>query len=285
MGLFNRTTPTTDNQPAPSGDTPPAASGVSREEFDAKFTQMMGAIQALAERPVVVQTNAAAPPPPPPPADITDEELTEAIASGNAAGKVKELVERKLQAARAEVGREVAAVRDHGALALGELAERTFANSLDSDDRRIFQQYEREVKDLVNQCEPGLRGIVQTWEACYATIVGKHRKDLEREFREAALRQQAEQTSTAPTPGRSGGRAPNDGDDGYIPTLQEVVGPAALSHFRDLENMTEDEFIRRINRGKPSGQRYKDWNDYVTRGKDIDRQLAALASGDDEAAA
>ncbi len=276
MSIFNRNNPP--QSPAETPAAPPAAeTGVSRAEFDQKFTEMMGAIRDLAQRPVVVQGPAAYAPPPPP--EITDEELTEAIASGQGAGKVRELVQRRLDAARAEVGREVAAVRDHGAMALGDLAERTFFAGLDPEDRAIFQRYKDEVKGLVNGCEPALRGIVQTWEACFANITGQHRKELEREATEAALRRHAEASApAAPQPGRGGRVQPNDDTD--IPSITDYVGGD-----QRFDGMTEDEFIRKMNRGKTAKERYKDWNDYVSRGKEIERQLRAITSGDDDEAA
>lgn len=272
MSIFSRTPPA-----AEPAATPPAEP-VSRAEFDDKFSKMMGAIQDLAQRPVVVHQNQPAAPPPP---EITDEEINEALASGNGASRVKEMVRRQLDVARGEVAREVGAVREHGAASLGALAEKTFVIGLDTDDRAIFGRYEDEIKNLVNQCEPALRGMPQTWEACFATVAGAHRKELESEWKEAALRQRAEDETraAAPQPGRAGGRAPVN-DDGEIPTIADFVGTD-----QRFEGVTEEEFIRKINRGKPAGEKYKDWADYNTRGKAIEKQLRALATGDEEAAA
>jgi hypothetical protein len=279
MALFNRTTPEPPAVPPPA--TPPVEPGVSRAEFDEKFTRMMGAIENLAQRPVVVNQPAPAAPAYVAPPEITDEELTEAITSGRGAEKVKELVQRKLDAARRDVSAEVQGMRDYGAMAFSNLAERSFFLGLDEEDRAVFKRFEDEVKQIVNQCEPQLRGVPNTWETALNVVVGHHRKELEAERVEAALRRHAEDAAAAqaPQPGRSGGRQPSN-DDTTIPTVQDFVGG-----IKGFEDLTEGEFIRKINRGKPAGQRYKDWADYYTRGKDIDAQLAALATGDDEAAA
>ncbi len=287
MGLFNRTTP--DPDPAqPSAAPPPAPNPddapVTRGEFnrlDATLNRLAESMEASAGRPVVVQAPPSAMPPEP---EITDTEINDAIAEGKGADVMRRLLDRAVGKARQEVASEVGAIRDYGTTMLGTLADRAFIAALDADDKSLFKRFEKEIRSLVNQCEPALRGHPQTWETAFNTIVGTHRKELDSEAREAVLRQQANDEaarSVAPQPG-AGGRprnAPSEGDD-EVPTIQELAGPEFAGAY--LGDMSEEEFIRKINRGKRAGQRYKDWNDYIARGRAIDQRLNAIREGEDD---
>lgn len=273
MSIFGKGN-TPENTPAAD---PPADPPVTRSEFsalDGRLAKLTESIEQLASRPVVVQ--AAAPEAPLPPTDVADEDIDAAIAEGKGAARVKELISRKIDAAKREMAGELGTFRNYGTTMLGSLAERTFVAALDQEDKALFTRFEKEVRGLVNQCDPALRGHPDTWETSFNAVVGQHRHEISAERVEAERRRIAEESAAPPpTPGNSGSPRSSDVNEA-APTIQELAG-----EFPHLGDMTEDEFIRKINRGKPSRQRYKDWNDYITRGREIDKQLAAMHDGSD----
>lgn len=283
MAFFNRNEPPAPPvepaAPAPNPDDAP----VTRAEFsklDATLSRLAESFEANANRPVVV--NQAAPAAPPK-ARLTDAEINERAAAGDVAGAIRALAEERIGEAESRAATEIGAVRDYGTTMLGTLADRAFVATLDADDKRVFTKYEKEIRALVGQCEPALRGHPDTWQACFNNVTGIHRKELENERLEQELRRRAEddeQRRTAPMPGAGGrarGAAPGEGADD-VPTIQEVAGEFAGR----MGDMTDEDFIRRINRGKRAGERYKDFADYMKRGQEIDARLAAIGSGDDD---
>lgn len=253
----------------------------TRAEFsalDARLAQLAGSIEQLASRPVVVQ--AAAPVAVAAAPDASDEEIDSAIAEGKGAGHIKRLIARRLDEARREVSAELGAVRDYGTTMLGSVAERAFVAGLTEADRGLFRRFEQDVRGLVGQCEPALRGHPETWETAFSAILGQpsHRMTLETERVEAELRRRDAVTAAAnaPQPGRSGSPRGMDADDA-IPTLVELAGD-----FPHLGDMSEAEFVKKMNRGKPKAQHYKDWADYIERGRQIEKSLLALRDGSDD---
>ena len=274
MGLFSKETP-----PA---ETPNDAAPVTRGEFSAlidKIGDLATAVKESNSRPVVVQ--AAAAPEPPAELDVSDEEIESAIAEGGkgAASRIKAAMDRRLNAARREVSREVEAVKNYGTTMLGSLAEKTFANGLSPRDRAIFARYEGEVKKLVSQSGADLAGHMDTWGAAFKYVKGDHEEQLQNEHVEATLRQRAEDeehTRTAALPG-AGGRPATTPEHEPIPTLADL----AAGHPA-LEGIDETEFLRRMNKGRPKATRFKDWGDYMSRGRALQAQISAIRDGNDD---
>jgi len=158
------------------------------------------------------------------------------------------------------------------------LAERASATGMDPE---LAKRFGPEIKALVEMCDPELRGHPDTWQTAYHTVIGRHQPELQAEIREAAIRQHADETSRAAALPGKGARPQPNADADEVPTLQEVLGVEAASKF-NMTDLSEEEFLRRINRGKPARQRYKDWNDYCARGVELDRQLANLRDGLDD---
>lgn len=284
MSFFRKPEPT---PAAPAAAPAPAAEPpVSRAEFsalDQKLGGLTDAIRELAQRPVIVQPSAPEPAAPvftP----ISDAEIAAAFRQGedHGAAKVRELVSQEVGQAVRTAGAEIGAVRDYGTSTLGTLAERTFFNGLDADDRALFKRYEKEVRGLAGQCEPALRGRPETWEACFTNVLGAHRKELENERIEATIRQREAEAAAAAAP-QPGVRTPRaaagvDSDD-EIPSAMDLLGAEAASKH-GISELDEADFLRMVNRGKPATKKYKTWEDYVRRGREIDAELAAIRSGE-----
>jgi len=274
VSLFGKDKPA--ETPAPAVADPP----VTRAEFgalDATLKALAESVRDLAQRPVIVQSHQ--PEAPPMAAEITDEGLDAAVAEGKGAGHIKELIDRRVAAAKREAAAEIGTVREYGTTMLGSLAERTFIAGLSEADKKLLVRYEKEVRGLLSQCEPALRGHPDTWQACFNNVKGVHSDELANERVEGELRRRADEATAAaaPQPGSRTARGASGGsdDDDAIPTVAEVLGDKA-EFFGEMD---EADFIRRINRGKPASQKYKDWNDYVTRGRAIDKELAAIRGG------
>lgn len=277
MSIFNRSEPTPPAAPSPEAPAPAASDAASRADFtllSGQLGTLIESVRDLAQRPVIVQPSA--PPAPAALTDVPDAELDEAIREGKGS-TVKELVDRKIAAARRELASEVAGLRDYGAATMGSLAEKGFVNGLELAERELFVRFEKEIKGLVGQCDPALRGNPETWQAAFDNILGRNHKVLSAERAESFVRQR-DAAAAAPTPGSSGAAPANRAPEDSIPDLHAVAGEFGSM----LGDMNEAEFIRKINRGKPAAQKYKDWTDYVLRGRKLDEQLGALRDGSDD---
>lgn len=281
MALFGKNPPAPETPPAA---TPPAAPQyVTQEQFstlDARLGRLADLMEQNASRPVIVQAPQAPHIEEP---EMSDAELDAAIEQGKeAAPRIKKLIEQRLNRAQRQHASEVETLRNYGTAMLGSHAERIFIGALSEDDKKAFSRFEKEVRGLVGQCDPAIQGHPDTWDTAFSTVLGRHRHELQAEARESAIRQQDEErrAAAAPQPGRSG-RAPSASADdaGNDPTIQELAGEWGQKYLGDV---SEDEFIRKINRGLPARRRYKDWADYNARGREVEKQLASLRDGSDD---
>jgi hypothetical protein len=253
---------------------PPASDHVTKAEFsalDARLARLTDVMEQSVNRPVVVQAPAAPLAVEP---DVTDEEIDTALADGKGgASRIKQLLDQKIGRATRAFQAELDTFRNYGTTMLGTLAERSATQDMDP---QLAKRFDREIRELVNQCDPALRGHPETWKTAYETVCGRHTVELRQEAIEADRRQHAEEEQArAALPGKDARPASPSADD--VPTIQELAG-----EFPHLGDMSEDEFIRKMNRGKSAKARYKDWADYNARGHAIDAQLRALRDGDDD---
>jgi hypothetical protein len=244
--------------------------------LDQRLAQLAGIVEQVATRPV--QVNAAPPPLVPEPPEISDAELEALIADGKGGPQIKALLEQKINKATSQMRGELNTFRQYGTTMLASLAERASTTGMDPD---LAKRFGPEIKALVEMCDAELRGHPDTWQTAYHTVIGRHQPELAAEMREQAIRQHTDETARAATlPGRGARPQPNaDADE--VPTLQEVLGVEAAAKF-NMTDLSEDEFIRRMNRGKPARERYKDWSDYCARGVATDEKLRALREGLDD---
>lgn len=278
MALFGKTPDATPPVADPAA-TPPADT-VSRAEFNQLMQTMNGLAESIKEsvsRPVIVQAPQA---PIAEPAGVTDGEIEAALAEGQGgAARIRQLIDQRISHATRGVSAELDTFKNYGTSTLSNLAERTVTGF------EHFKRYEGEIRALVNQCEPALRGHPQTWEEAYWNITGKHQDELRAEAVEKAMRQKAEEdrvAASAPLPGKSGrpaaaGSAAGSGADD-VPTIQELAGDFTTL----MGDMSEEDFIKQINRGKPARERYKDWADYNARGVEVEKRLLAIRNGEDD---
>ena len=280
MALFgNRETPPVETPPV---ETPPADAPVTRGEFAqmlAGIGELTRSVTELAQRPVVVQGAPAAPAPEVP--EISSAEIDAAVRDGQPVGDlVKQLLDQRLGKATAAVRGEMSQFRAYGVTMLGALAEQAALNGMDPD---LVKRFAPEIKSIVDMCDPEMRGVMDTWKTAYFTVIGRHQPELQAEIREAAIRQSNDQHAAAAIQPGKGGRKPASAAaaEDEVPTLLDVLGSeAAIKH--GMTDLSEEEFIRRMNRGKPARERYKDWSDYVKRGQDTEAQLSAMREGFDD---
>jgi hypothetical protein len=276
MALFGNKPPA----PEPPVETPPAEPAFDPKAafagLDERMRQLASIVETVATRPVLV--NAAAPPPMPEPPEISDAELEALIADGKGGPQIKALLEQKIAKATGQMRTELNTFRQYGTTMLASLAERASATGMDPE---LAKRFGPEIKALVEMCDPELRGHPDTWQTAYHTVIGRHQPELAAVMREAAIRQHAdEQSRAAALPGKGARPQPNaDADE--VPTLQEVLGVEAATKF-NMTDLSEDEFIRKMNRGKPARERYKDWADYCARGVATDEKLRLLREGYDD---
>lgn len=269
MALFGKDIP-----PAVTPVTPAVEPAVTRDEFKALADSMKTlaeSVQQAVSRPVVVQP-AAAPAMAEP--EITAEELDAAAAEGKGGEKIKALLARQAANLERRAQAEIDAVRQYGATAIGSLAEKTFVLGLNNDQKDVYERWGKEIKAAVAACEPALQGLAETWQSALEIVAGRHLPEIMDSRLEAVARQKAAADEAAAVMPGKGGRPAVPTDD-EIPSFAQVAGASDFAS----DGTTAEEFIKKMNRGKPASQKYKDWDDYVQRGRAVERELAAMREG------
>lgn len=268
------------NDPPAAPETPPADTFDAKAAFqglDQRIGQLAELVGKAVDRPIVVQAPTAAPTVVEEP-EITDAELDAAIADGKeAAPRIRQMLDQRIRREAAKLRNEVAGLQNYGTAMFTTTAERMFLASLSPEDLKLFQRYEKEVRQLVGMCEPAIQGHPDTWTTTFDTILGRHRNELRQETQEAVLRRQTEeeQARAAAMPGKSGRRGAPEPTDDDVPSIRDLAGD-----FPHLGDMTEEDFIKKLNRGLPPAKRYKGWDDYVARGKAVEEDLRKLREGE-----
>jgi hypothetical protein len=232
------------------------------QQLGAALGELRQGVEALAARqPQVVVSNPttiAAPVP------ITDEEIDQAVASGqNVGARVRALVDRAVtQAADRLMKEHIEPLRNFGVTTLADLSHKVAATGMPK-----YAKYKKEIDERLGQLSPELRANPEAIKMIHDAVVGSHAEDLEREAAEAAVRK-AQEPPPAQTPGT--GTAPGAPRTNEIPTLIEVGGQEGLDALKHKGrgNMNQDALAQSMG--------YKDWNDYQKQYQEL---LAAESQG------
>lgn len=247
--------PPDDNPPTdtPADDaTPPATPAqpqfVPSEEFKQFQTLMTTGFERLGQSVQALLDAQNRPPPAPSITDVTDEEINNAITSGENPAKV---LRRLNAAAEARMRRELEArsgqIEEVGYGSLAALASEVATNKM---DKKLAARYKKEIDGYVNTLAPALRTRPDTYLVAYNAVIGMHMTEIVSEEREAAIRQSRQQPP-APTPGTSNARGTGSAT---VPTVEDLYGKEASDRMRE-QGLSPDDFARKWG--------YKNWEDRV----------------------
>lgn len=234
------------------------------------MAQLNSKVEELANRPpqVVVSPPAAAEVPAA--ADVSDQEIENAILSGQgAAGHIRSLIDRSVAKATSQViEQHVKPLQDYGINTLSELTKRVTTSGMPD-----YNRFKKEIDTRLNELSPEARANPVVIETVYHAVVGAHKDELIKEATEAALRQHQEASdadaqgnSPTATPGTavpSGGNRETDAD---LPDLETYTGSAlgdavdALNH-KGSGGQDADEFAR--------GMGYESWDAYMRQYQEL----------------
>ena len=240
-----------------------ALAGVGAQ-VGAALGELKVGIEALASRaPQVVVapggTQTAAPVP------ITDDEIDQAIASGQGvASRVRALIDRAVTTAADRLMKEhIEPLRNFGVNTLADLSHKVAASGMPK-----YAKYKKEIDERLNQLSPELRANPEAIKMIHDAVVGSHADDIEREAAEAAVRK-AQEPPAPPSPGTGAAPgAPRTGGD--VPSLIDVAGQEGLEALKHKGrgNMDQDALAQSMG--------YKSWADYQKQYAEL---LAAESQG------
>jgi hypothetical protein len=238
-----------------------AVAGVAAQ-LSATIQQLGQKVEELASRqPQVVVQPPMAPAAQPSARMITDEEIDQAVLSGQgAAARIRALVDRAVaQATERVINEHVKPLQEYRVTTLSELSKRVTAGGMKHYDR-----FKKEIDERLQMLEPAVRANPAVIEMVYHAVVGAHAEELTREAAEAAIRQaQESQSAPEPTKAKSGTSAPGTGagagnsrEAEPVPDVAAVAGQEgleALAH-KGHGGQSADEFAKSLG--------YASWADY-----------------------
>lgn len=277
-------TPEAPKEPEKKVDAPPAS--LTRDEVKTLVTEAVGGVaqqlttvvgqlgekvQELAARQPQVVVQPAGPAAPVTGRNISDEEIDQAVLSGQgAAGRIRALVDRAVTEATDRVVREhVAPLREFGVNTLAAQAAEIAAPKMPH-----YVKFKREIDARLAILDPSVKANPAVLKMVHDAVVGEHIDLLRREAVEEAARQAQERannpTGGAPsaTPGNGAGRPEREAPE--VPNVETVGGSdgvAALAH-KGQGGQSQDQFAQSMG--------YKDWSDYM---KQYDALLKQEAAG------
>jgi hypothetical protein len=234
-----------------------AVAGVAAQ-LSATIQQLGQKVEELASRqPQVVVQPPVAPAAQPSARMITDEEIDQAVLSGQgAAARIRALVDRAVaQATERVINEHVKPLQEYGVTTLSELSKRVTAGGMKHYDR-----FKKEIDERLQLLDPAVRANPAVIEMVYHAVVGAHADELTREAAEAAIRQAQESSGDSTkaksgTPGTGAGVG-NSREAEPVPDVAAVAGQEgleALAH-KGHGGQSADEFARSLG--------YASWADY-----------------------
>ena len=187
---------------------------------------------------------------------VTDEEINDAYAQGNAAQVI-----RRLQQEIAEdiVAQHVTPLQQIGVQSISGLTMEVTRGQM-----KYYERFKPEIDKYIEQMAPEARMNPQALKIAHDVVVGQKADLLVKEAVEASLRQGAE-GGQANLPGSTVKRGEKDA--GKVPTAEEVFGKDSANALLS-KGLTEDEFAKNLG--------YESWAAYM---KVYDEQEAALSGG------
>jgi len=180
---------------------------------------------------------------------VKDEEIEEALRTGQGGGVFRRLVKEHVDELRTT---EINPLRDEGLAAIGEVVAGSMAKEL-----LYYTRFKKEIDEYVGKMPPGLRIRPEAIRMAHNAVVGAHAAEIVNEAKEAALR-------GGDTPPKGGGAPPQGnarqaGAGGGTPTVEDLMGKDAADAlaFRGLDG---DALARRMG--------YKDWPTYAALAKE-----------------
>lgn len=188
-------------------------------------------LEAIASRPA--PQAAAAPQLPPTIEDISDEDLEQAIVSGEGGAKA---IRKAINAAAAKlVNDRIAPLENFGIQTFNELTDRVVGKDL-----KHYNLLKKEVDAQLAQMDPALRSSPRAREFAYKLALAENFDKVMESEVEAKLRQDAEKDDDGPATrdrGASGRRTPEGGGNSEVEVFGRDSMTALRSVGRDLDKM------------------------------------------------
>jgi hypothetical protein len=188
---------------------------------------------------------------------VTDEEINDAYAQGNAAPVLRRLLG---EAVEDVVTKHVTPLQQIGVRSISGLTK-----ELTKGQMKYYERFKDEIDKYIDQMDPEARMNPAALKIAHDVVVGQKTDLLVKEAVEAGLRQAAEGAGGKPNlPGSTVKRGEGEGK---IPTAEELFGKDSANALLS-KGVTEDEFAKSLG--------HADWPAYV---KLYNEQEAALSGG------
>lgn len=244
----------------PAVEAPPAYFVAHAEMVSGAIKTMADNIAALAgmQRPAA----AAAP------VDTLDEEIEEALRTGQGAGTIRKAIERGVAKGIAEG---VSPQMQAGLEAIQRMTAEVATAAVGADGKPkmpYFKRFNAEINEVLSRLPAGTKINPETYQWAHDMVVGRHVAELTGEAIEQGNRARATEV-----PGSQGGalrtaRTTPAAGSTDVPSVAEYMGE---EFAQTLEQMgrTPDQHARNLG--------YADWKDYVTKGREIEKMAGASA--------
>ena len=222
-------------------------------------------VQELATRQpqVIVQPPAAGPAQP---ANISDQEIDNALLMGNGAAAIRAMVDREVNR---KIEQRVRPLEEYGVNTIGEISRRVVTGGM-----KHYPRYKKEIEAQLQTLTPDVRANPVVIETIYNAVVGLHSDELSREAAEAAVRQAQEPMvddtvkgkGRGATPGTGAGSAGGAREHAAVPDMGEFLGSHAEEGVEALQHkgnggQDQDSFARSMG--------YDSWSTYMKQYKEL----------------
>lgn len=257
MGGDGETEPTVEK---PAVEAPPAY-------FVAHAEMVSGAIKTMADN-IAVLAGLARPAAPVAAADTIDEEIEEALRTGQGAATINKAIDKRVEKRIAEqVGPQMQA----GLEAIQRMTAEVATAAVGADGKPkmpYFKRFNAEINEVLGRLPAGTKINPETYQWAHDLVAGRHIGELTAEAIEQGNRSRATET-----PGSQGGalrtaRTASAASATDVPSVAEYMGE---EFAQTLEQMgrTPDQHAKNLG--------YVDWKDYVTKGREIEKMAGASA--------
>lgn len=178
---------------------------------------------------------------------VKDEEIEEALRTGQGGGVFRRLVKEHVDELRTT---DIDPLRNEGLAAIGDVVAGSMRKELPYYDR-----FQKEIDEYVSKMPPNLRIRPEAIRMAHNAVVGAHAAEIVNEAKESALRGGGEQKGGAAPPAGSGRQTGGGG----VPTVEEVMGKDAADALA-FRSMDGDALARKMG--------YKDWPAYAAMAKE-----------------